>query len=683
MRNVLPFAALLLVSGLGLGQERPVLELDGTPFFSWQEHAQSQLFEKAGLRCGFRGLDPGIGGFLGGSSDCAYSSTSIEPQYDPGDTITIQVVFHVIQNNSGTGFVSAARVAQQIAILNEDFGALAGSNGANGNDAGIRFELATVDPQGQATSGITYTTNNNWYNDSGSYYNTLAWDTNRYLNIYTNSAGGYLGYVPDLPQGGIVGLDLDRVVVLWSTVGNNAPYGSPFHLGRTATHEVGHYLGLDHVFYGGCGSSSACYTTGDHICDTNPQQSPTPNFGCSNGNSCGSPNNFRNYMDYSDDVCMWEFTPEQINRMRCTLEHWRPLLGSTGGGGGGGEPGDAVSINIDIGANTTFPAPGSGYGGVAGSPGTWNSVSAAGGSTTLDAIDGTSSGVSIGVVGGNGNFEFNNAATSGNPQRILDDLQDSGSSTWTFNNIGDGTYDVYLYSFAPDDPSFQTDLTIVGGSEGTQRCGGQAWNGSWVEGSNYVVDQVTIDGSGSLSIQVAQVAGDPSSLNGIQLVVVDGGGGGNDDPGTPICFGDGASGVFCPCFNQGGAGEGCQNSTGAGAVLSGTGSSNWAADDLVLSLFPLPTNQFGLIFMGENSLTPPPAFGDGLRCVGGNICRLGIQNSGPFGAISVGPGLVGSSLGTACPILLGDTWYFQGWYRDPGGACGSGFNLSNAVAVTF
>ena len=190
-------------------------------------------------------------------------------------------------------------------------------------------------------------------------------------------------------------------------------------------------------------------------------------------------------------------------------------------------------------------------------------------------------------------------------------------------------------------------------------------------------------GSGSLSIQVAQVAGDPSSLNGIQLVVVDGGGGGNDDPGTPICFGDGASGVFCPCFNQGGAGEGCQNSTGAGAVLSGTGSSNWAADDLVLSLFPLPTNQFGLIFMGENSLTPPPAFGDGLRCVGGNICRLGIQNSGPFGAISVGPGLVGSSLGTACPILLGDTWYFQGWYRDPGGACGSGFNLSNAVAVTF
>jgi hypothetical protein len=253
-------------------------------------------------------------------ADCGYWTNSPDPQYDATFIYEIPVVFHVIQNNSGTGYLSPAKIQEQVDILNEDFQALPGSNGSPGFNSMIRFKLATTDPSGAASSGITYTTNNNWFNDNGSYWNTLAWNTNNYLNIYTNSAGGYLGYVPDIPQGGIVGQNLDRVVVAYDAVGYvSGAYG----LGRTTTHEVGHYLGLYHTFDGGCGSSSNCYGTGDLICDTNTQNNPT--WGCpSNSSSCGNSNPFHNYMDYSDDVCMWEFTAEQSNRMRCTLENWRP-----------------------------------------------------------------------------------------------------------------------------------------------------------------------------------------------------------------------------------------------------------------------------------------------------------------------------------------------------------------------
>ena len=228
---------------------------------------------------------------------------------------------------SGTGFLSAARIQSQIDILNEDFLAIAGTNGENGTDSAIQFVLATTDPNGNPTTGITYDTNNNWYNDNGSYWNTLAWDTNRYMNVYTNTAAGALGYVPDLPQGGLAGQKQDRIVMLWSSIGANGPIGPPFNQGRTLTHEVGHYLGLYHTFNSGCGNANSCYTSGDRICDTERESSP--NFGCAgNGQSCSSPDPIRNYMDYSDDLCMELFTLEQVRRMRCTLESWRPQLGT-------------------------------------------------------------------------------------------------------------------------------------------------------------------------------------------------------------------------------------------------------------------------------------------------------------------------------------------------------------------
>jgi len=323
--HLVPFS-LVLASVAGAQQEapgaagQPVIEVAGQSFWSWEAYTHSQLFRDQELRCGTR--------TLGGSqqfivpSDCA-STTTIKPEYEPsaGPTYRIPVVVHIIQSTAGAGQISDALVQSQIDVLNEDFNALAGTLGQNGTDARIEFYLATLDPGGNPTTGITRSTNDTWFNDGGSYWNTLNWDPNVYLNIYTNTASGALGYVPALPAGGIVGASNDRVVILWSALGRNAPIGAPYNLGRTATHEVGHYLGLYHTFDSGCGTS-ACYSSGDRICDTGQESGPV--FGCpASHSSCGNADPFHNYMDYSDDVCYMEFTPEQSNRMRCTLQNWR------------------------------------------------------------------------------------------------------------------------------------------------------------------------------------------------------------------------------------------------------------------------------------------------------------------------------------------------------------------------
>jgi len=272
-------------------------------------------------RCGtpepVAGLDSG-----GAPSDCGYLTNSPQPQYEPTYFYDIPVVFHVIRHNNGDGFLSAGTIRDQIDILNEDFQAIPGTPGGPGTNSRIRFHLATEDPQGNPTTGITYTVNNNWYNDSGNYWSSLHWDTSRYLNIYTNAPPCCYGYISEWASQGAAGMPNDRVVLWWEAVGRNPTPGWPLNMGRTASHEVGHYLGLYHTFCGGCGTSN-CYGTGDLICDTERQSSAT--LGCpSSPSSCGSPDPFHNYMDYTDDPCLWEFTPEQVNRMRCTLEHWRP-----------------------------------------------------------------------------------------------------------------------------------------------------------------------------------------------------------------------------------------------------------------------------------------------------------------------------------------------------------------------
>ena len=333
----------------------------GEVFATVEDYVQSDIFREHGMRCPVNPTEQDLllaDAMLRSPSDCSASFTSIEPEYDPanGAMLRIPVVVHVIQRTNGQGFIPESRVRSQIDILNEDFLAIPGTNGAPGAFAGIEFFLATEDPAGNPTTGITYSTNNTWYNDGGSYWNSLAWDPNRYMNIYTNSASGNLGYVPFLPQTNPsgIGLNSDRVVVLDSSFGRNAPIAN-YDLGRTATHEVGHYLGLYHTFNGGCGGGN-CYTSGARVCDTNAESSPF--FGCSGGRTtCGSPDPIDNYMDYSYDICMNKFTPEQVNRMRCTLFNYRQNLyqiavtgpcspaDATTDGEANGEPDGAVTLS--------------------------------------------------------------------------------------------------------------------------------------------------------------------------------------------------------------------------------------------------------------------------------------------------------------------------------------------------
>ncbi|MCH2106707.1 MAG: zinc metalloprotease, partial [Planctomycetes bacterium] len=322
--------------------------LAASALFTLSGLASAQIPGQVPFRCGAPEANPFYDMILP-PSDCAYGSTNPDPAYDPIEVWEIPVVFHVITRNNGTGDVTDQNIFEQIEILNEDFRALSGSNGANGNDSMIQFKLATVDPNGNPTSGITRTSNNTWYNDSGNFMPSLGWDQDRYLNIFTNSCSGYLGYVWDFPAA-IAGDGYDGVVLLWSSVGANAPVGPPYNQGRTATHEVGHYLGLWHTFDNGCGTTSNCYSTGDAICDTNRQSSPT--YGCpGNPSSCSSSDPHRNYMDYTDDICMWEFTPEQINRMRCSILYYRSnLYEVVGGGDGSGASNYCVSSSNSTGA---------------------------------------------------------------------------------------------------------------------------------------------------------------------------------------------------------------------------------------------------------------------------------------------------------------------------------------------
>ncbi|MCK6448340.1 MAG: hypothetical protein L6Q99_18280 [Planctomycetes bacterium] len=162
-----------------------------------------------------------------------------------------------------------------------------------------------------------------------------------------------------------------------------------------------------------------------------------------------------------------------------------------------------------------------------------------------------------------------------------------------------------------------------------------------------------------------------------------------DQPlGTQYCSGDGSAvGAPCPCGNTSasGAQQGCRNSTGVGATLRALGTNSVAADDVALTAAQLPANANGLVFMGANAVNAIP-FGDGLRCVGLPIYRFAVKKANSAGTFAYGPGQIEwieSHLAGGAWITPGATRRFQAWYRDTQGPCGAGFNLTNAVEITF
>jgi plastocyanin len=151
-----------------------------------------------------------------------------------------------------------------------------------------------------------------------------------------------------------------------------------------------------------------------------------------------------------------------------------------------------------------------------------------------------------------------------------------------------------------------------------------------------------------------------------------------DGPGLPFCF----CSPLGPCSNRD-YGAGCTwVGNDRGGRLLASGSSSVAADDLVLRTDLLPPNRACLYFRGTSQLGQTP-MGEGWRCIGGPLLRFGAQVSSPNGVLALGPGIVASTASSSAPILAGQTWYFQAWYRDPGGACGDSTNVSNGYELPF
>mgnify|MGYP002630211734 CR=1 FL=1 len=150
------------------------------------------------------------------------------------------------------------------------------------------------------------------------------------------------------------------------------------------------------------------------------------------------------------------------------------------------------------------------------------------------------------------------------------------------------------------------------------------------------------------------------------------------DPTVPFC--DNTTGsFFCPCGNFAAGGEGCLNSTGAGAFLTAQGSASIALDDLSFSGVQLPPGRPAMLFSGDALFQPGAILGDGTLCTGGNLKRFAVRISTGQGVANWGNGLAAQGNWQA-----GATYSLQVWYRDPvGGPCSTGFNLSGGRYVTM
>jgi hypothetical protein len=335
MKRILAFCALialaigLVAAGLNLkdagAQGRPdnpgaqsairsdgkVIAPDGVVFES------HKAFIDAGRRCSTRHVDDiemeevdrqasnngralgrqGGGGGTGGDAARLYSNGSI----------TIPVYFHVVYRSDGVGNVPDAWLDNQINALNEHY---------TGLDTPVYRTAAANMSFRFAKAGVTRTLNNTWYAAGpGSaaetqMKNALHTGSADDLNFYVNSGGGYLGWATFPNE--YAGAPLrDGVVCYWASLPGSSYV--PYNEGDTGTHEVGHWLGLYHTFQG------ACSTSNDGVADTPADRAPT--YGCPSGNldtckgkSFPGVDPYENFMDYTDDPCMYKFSLGQADR---------------------------------------------------------------------------------------------------------------------------------------------------------------------------------------------------------------------------------------------------------------------------------------------------------------------------------------------------------------------------------
>ncbi|WP_230313678.1 zinc metalloprotease [Nakamurella alba] len=256
----------------------------------------------------------------------------------------IPVVVHVVYRETAEN-IPDEQIHSQITTLNEDYrarnadaGSVPAAFAGLVADARITFALATTDPDGNATDGITRTSTQTtaFLADTDNVKATATggidpWPADRYLNIWvcgnlqSGSGQGLLGYA-QFPGGPA---ETDGVVIVHTAFGSTGTASAPFDLGRTATHEIGHWLNLRHIW----GDDGTGCAGSDFVADTPNQGGPnygTPTFptiSCNNG-----PNGdlFMNYMDYVDDAAMYLFTPGQVDRMQAALDGPRSSIGTSG-----------------------------------------------------------------------------------------------------------------------------------------------------------------------------------------------------------------------------------------------------------------------------------------------------------------------------------------------------------------
>lgn len=280
--------------------------------------------------------------------EAVITSFSLQRKNQSSAVVKIPVVVHVLYNSTVQN-ISDQQIISQIAVLNEDYrksnsdiSKVPSVFSTLAADVEIEFCLAQRDDKGNISNGITRTFTNKTSFDPdlddakfSANGGKDAWDSDKYLNIWVVPAipGGTLGYA-QFPGAGKA---TDGVVIVHKYFGTIGTAVSPFNLGRTTTHEVGHWLGLFHTFQDGCRgtSSGTCSTAGDKVCDTPPTSAE--NYGCPiTKNSCTESPTDRvdmtmNYMDYVNDACMYMFTSGQKTRMLSFLNGTRQdILTSNG-----------------------------------------------------------------------------------------------------------------------------------------------------------------------------------------------------------------------------------------------------------------------------------------------------------------------------------------------------------------
>lgn len=268
-----------------------------------------------------------------------------------GGIITIPVVVHVVYNGQAIGVapnITDEQVESQIAVLNEDYRKMAGTNGDNNNPVGadiqIQFELAKQDPNGNPTNGIDRVSlcQDSWSLDEieATVKPLSSWDPTQYINMWSLkfSDNTLLGYAQFPDASGLEGLkstegnaNTDGVVSNYTAFGsidydNGSFLLNPiYNLGRTMTHEIGHWLGLRHIWGDGNGdeaTNSPDCTATDYCADT--PQVGWEHYECGIFDTCpDDPGKDmpENYMDYSPDSCMNIFTINQKERITTVMNN--------------------------------------------------------------------------------------------------------------------------------------------------------------------------------------------------------------------------------------------------------------------------------------------------------------------------------------------------------------------------